>query len=253
MGRRAFRTVPAIAFVLLAGLALPLVAMAHPLGNFTINHYAGITVSPAAIHLDVVIDMAEIPAFQERRTMDADGDGTVDDAEAGAGATADCAALVTSLSLTREGARLALAPDASAVSFPPGAGGLSTLRLECGFDAALGAAIAGPTTVDFTDGSYPERIGWREIVAHADGLEIDPHGLPTTSPSQRLTAYPADMIALPLDIRSASLVVRPGAAVAASVRPTAAPAAAPARTGGTVPGGVSAAELPDIFRTADLT
>ena len=255
MGRRAFRSLPAIAFALIAGLAVPLAAIAHPLGNFTINHYAGITVSSAEIQLDIVIDMAEIPAFQERQRMDADSDGTVDDAEAAAGATADCTALVDSLELTRDGNRLVLSSGPAAVSFPPGAGGLSTLRLQCAFDAALGPAIAGPTTIDFIDGSYTERIGWREIVAVADGVDLDSHGLPATSLSQRLTAYPADRIALPLDVRSASLVARPGGAPAASAGRGASPPPAPAASAvaGAVPGGVSSSELPEIFRTAELT
>jgi nickel/cobalt exporter len=256
MGRRLLCSMPAIAFAFLAGLAVPIAAFAHPLGNFTINHYAGITVSASSIRLDIVIDMAEIPAFQERQTMDADGDGTVDDAEAASGALTDCTTLVDSLRLARDGKPLVLHATSHAASFPPGAGGLSTLRLECGYDAALVPAVGGPTTIDFNDRSYTERIGWREIVAVADGVDLDSQGLPTTSPSQRLTAYPADKIALPLDVRSASLVARPGPAVAASTPPVAtAPAApvAPAPTGGTVPGGVSAGELPDIFRSADLT
>ncbi len=253
MGRRSFRSLPIVAVALLASLAVPLAAAAHPLGNFTINHYAGITVSPAAIHLDIVIDMAEIPAFQERQTMDTDSDGTVDDSEAATGAAADCTALVDKLSLARDGTTLALTPGTHAVSFPPGAGGLSTLRLECGYEATLGPAIAGPTTIAFTDRSYTERIGWREIVAIADGVDLDSHGLPTTSPSQRLTAYPADMIALPLDIRSASLLARPGGTPQGSAGSNVSPVAAPAAGAGAVPGGVSSAELPDIFRSADLT
>jgi len=43
------------------------VAFAHPLGNFTINHYAGLQIKPDSIAVDLVIDMAEIPAFQEIR------------------------------------------------------------------------------------------------------------------------------------------------------------------------------------------
>ncbi|HEY8845478.1 MAG TPA: hypothetical protein VIM24_02370, partial [Candidatus Limnocylindrales bacterium] len=253
MGRRSFRSLLVVAVALLASLAVPLAASAHPLGNFTINHYAGITVSPAAIHLDIVIDMAEIPAFQERQTMDTDSDGTVDDSEAATGAAADCTALVDKLSLARDGTTLALTPGTHAVSFPPGAGGLSTLRLECGYEATLGPAIASPTTIAFTDRSYTERIGWREIVAIADGVDLDSHGLPTTSPSQRLTAYPADMIALPLDIRSASLLARPGGTPQGSAGSNVSPVAAPAAGAGAVPGGVSSAELPDIFRSADLT
>jgi nickel/cobalt exporter len=267
MGRRSSHAAVIASLALLTGVALPVVALAHPLGNFTINHYAGIAVAPAAIQLDVVIDMAEIPAFQERQTMDANGDGSVDDAEADAGAAADCATLLANLHLSRDGRSVVIVGSTHAASFPPGAGGLSTLRLECGYAATLEPAIGAATTLAFSDGSYPERIGWREIVATGDAVELDTNGLPPTSPSQRLTSYPADMIAQPLDIRSATLVARPGAGgpaasaaatATASTRPTAVGATtptggAPGPSGAVVPGGVSTADLPDIFRSADLT
>ena len=44
---------------------LPCAAAAHPMGNFSINHYAAITVTPAHVELRYLIDMAEIPTFQE--------------------------------------------------------------------------------------------------------------------------------------------------------------------------------------------
>ena len=69
----------AIALVLLA--LLPALVMAHPLGNFTINHFAALTVRNGQIGLDVVIDRAEIPTFQERQKLDTDGDGQVSPAE----------------------------------------------------------------------------------------------------------------------------------------------------------------------------
>ena len=47
--------------------SLPAVVLAHPLGNFTINHYAGLRIEPDRVTLDVVIDQAEIPAFQARQ------------------------------------------------------------------------------------------------------------------------------------------------------------------------------------------
>lgn len=50
----------------LAALALPASVVAHPLGNFTINHYAALRVAPDQVALDVVVDLAEIPAFQAR-------------------------------------------------------------------------------------------------------------------------------------------------------------------------------------------
>src|SRR5215467_10578041 len=40
-------------------------ALAHPMGNFSVNHYCKIVIGPSDIELDYVIDMAEIPTFQE--------------------------------------------------------------------------------------------------------------------------------------------------------------------------------------------
>ena len=90
MGRHHLPTLPrfarlalALAIASLAGL--PGTISAHPLGNFTINHYAGLFVEPERVLLDVVIDQAEIPAFSARQAIDADGDGEVSAAETEAG------------------------------------------------------------------------------------------------------------------------------------------------------------------------
>jgi nickel/cobalt exporter len=50
------------ALLLAVGLSvlLPAIALAYPLGNFTVNHFAGIRIEPDRIVLDVVIDEAEI-------------------------------------------------------------------------------------------------------------------------------------------------------------------------------------------------
>ena len=60
------------AVVLAALAAAPAVAgaapaAAHPLGNFTVNSYSGLRVGPDRLAVDYVLDMAEIPAYQERR------------------------------------------------------------------------------------------------------------------------------------------------------------------------------------------
>jgi nickel/cobalt transporter (NicO) family protein len=238
-----------IAAWVLGGLALPLAASAHPLGNFTINHYAGLTIGVEGIDLDVVIDMAEIPAFQERQAADTDGDGTVSDEEAAAYAAATCPTLATSLHLERDGSALALTGTGHAVSFPPGAGGLSTLRLECGFHATFAAPIGGTVKVTFIDTSYAERIGWREITATGAGTILHTGALPETSPSHRLTAYPADMIAQPLDIRSASIEALPAPVATTPAPVAAAPAGPTTDSPAAVPGGV-AGELPAVIVSA---
>jgi nickel/cobalt transporter (NicO) family protein len=248
MGRRILRA--AALAVLCAGI--PAAVLAHPLGNFTINHYAGILVTPADVRLDVVIDMAEIPTFQERLKIDSDCDGDVTDAETAAAAGPSCAAEAGQLRFAVDGVSSELVTASSSITFPPGLGGLSTMRIECTFVAPLPSPLTR-ATVTFEDPSYSDRIGWREIVATGDGVSIDSGGLPTTSPSERLTTYPTDLISQPIDTRSASIIVTPAAAgTGASPAPllgneTTVPVGA-----GAVPGGIGG-ELPAIFRELDLT
>ena len=75
-----------------AAILVPDLVAAHPLGNFTINHYAGLRIEPERILLDVVIDQAEIPTFQARLAFDTDGDGELSATETEAGRLRACAA-----------------------------------------------------------------------------------------------------------------------------------------------------------------
>jgi ABC-type nickel/cobalt efflux system permease component RcnA len=248
MGRRLLR---AAALALLCA-GIPAAVLAHPLGNFTINHYAGIVVTPADVRLDVVIDMAEIPTFQERLKIDADGDGDVTDAETAAAAGPSCAAEAKLLRFAVDGVTSELVATSATITFPPGLGGLSTMRMECAFASPLPSPLTR-ATVTFEDPSYPDRIGWREIVATGDGVAIDSGGLPTTSLSNRLTTYPTDLISQPIDARSASIVVTPGTGgTVSSPVPTSGNGTSLPIGAGAVPGGIGG-ELPAIFRELDLT
>ena len=182
------------------------VVFAHPLGNFTINHYAGLQVGPSAIAIDFVLDMAEIPAFQEITTFDTNGNGQPDVAEATAYHLQKCAALQTDLSLILNQKPLALTLASSTVEFPAGAGGLPTLRLTCEFRAATGPATQ-MTSLTYEDRSYSERIGWREIVVNAsDGIKLN-GDFATKSVSNRLKTYPKDLLSSPLNQREITLGV----------------------------------------------
>ena len=44
---------------------MPHLGSAHPLGNFSISHYTAIRLDSDAVVLRYIIDMAEIPTFQE--------------------------------------------------------------------------------------------------------------------------------------------------------------------------------------------
>ncbi len=263
------------ALVALGALGFPAVAAAHPLGNFTINHYAAIRVGPAEIRLDVVVDLAEIPAFQERIRIDANGDGDVGETEADAARETECTSLAPSLDLRSGGVRADLSLVAAGLTFPAGAGGVPTMRTVCEFVARVDQNVASGTIVSFADTSNVERIGWREIIVLGDSVSIaaTPDNPPPASIDQstRLTAYPKNLLSQPLNVHAVTFLVTPGgnplpaftapdAQPIAGAAPTASPDAsgasmtpAPTATAGpaAVPGGVSG-EIPDLFR-ADLT
>ena len=184
-------------------------AAAHPLGNFTVNQYSGLRLEPDRVRVDYVVDMAEVPAFQTRQAIDADGDGAVASAEAATWREATCPRLAAGLGLRLDGRRLALATSASRLSFPPGAGGLVTLRLECDLSAAGGPA-SGRRTLAFSDRNYADRIGWREITATGEDTTLLASDVPAASASTRLTAYPKDLLRSPLDQRSATVSFQRG-------------------------------------------
>ena len=194
-------------------LLVPGLAAAHPLGNFTINHYTGIRVEPARILLDVVIDEAEIPAFQARLDFDTDGDGEVSDAETDAGRGSACQKLAPSLALTVDGTTRALTVVEAGLSFPPGVGGLSTMRLVCGFAVPLDAPLTAGSTIGYTDGSFPDRLGWREIVVSGSAVTLagkDGGDLRGASTSARLTHYPTNLLTQALADTSVAIAVTPG-------------------------------------------
>ena len=203
MRRPIWRRAITVIITLWLSLLLPTAAFAHPLGNFTINHYAGLNVSHEMVTIDYVLDMAEIPAFQEIASFDANGNGQPDAAETTPYHAAKCESLRSELALRVNNQSTTLALSSSSIEFPPGAGGLPTLRLTCNFNTSL---TSKATNISFTDNSYSERLGWREIVVTGDGVGLQGE-FASTSPSQRLTVYPTDMLSSPLDQREISFNV----------------------------------------------
>jgi len=169
-------------------------ASAHPLGNFTINHYDGLTVHADAVDVFAVVDAAEIPTAQQRGPVDA---------------AAMCAKVVAHETLTVDGRRAPLSVTSSSYALRPGAAGLHTSRLECRLHAPI-ADTGRNRTLSFVDDYDTARIGWREITATAVGAHLVNSPVPATSVSDTLLHYPNDLLSSPLDVRSASLNVAPG-------------------------------------------
>ncbi len=181
----------ALLLIALAAL-LPPAASAHPLGNFSVNRYSAVEVSGNRIYVHYVLDLAEIPAFQERKRVHR------------ANFTAE---IGRGLKLTLDGRPTALRLVGSKRELRPGAGGLKTLRF-----AAVYETPATGTRLAYRDTNFASRLGWREVVVRAErGARIESASVPATSRSDALNAYPQDLLRDPLSVSSATAAFRAGA------------------------------------------
>jgi nickel/cobalt exporter len=207
MRRRLLGRVFAVAAAAAVPLAVAAPAAAHPLGNFTVNSASGITVGPGRVWIDYVLDLAEIPTFQELASIDADGNGDLSEAERSAWAEERAADLLSGLSLDVGAAAVSLRPEASAMDLLPGQGGLHVLRLEATFTGE----IPDSGWAEYTDRNDPGRIGWREVTAvGAEGTAVTASSVPAVSMSDSLRAYPEDLLSSPPEVRRASFKFGPG-------------------------------------------
>ena len=195
------RLVAVLAALVVVGvvLAQPREASAHPLGNFTVNHYAGIELAGDRVFVRYVLDLAEIPTFQSGDRVRA---------------SRYPSELARELDLRLGGERVVMRPLAHRVSERPGAGGLPTLR----FEAVYAASLHG-STFTFVDRSFASRIGWREVTVRArDGARLVSSSVPAASRSDELRSYPRDLLRSPLAVRSATARFVAGTAPAAPPR-----------------------------------
>jgi len=189
-------------------------AEAHPLGNFTVNQYSRLDVGRDTLSVRYLIDMAEIPAFQERQAIDANGDGQFANAEQASYLAKQIPMLLSGLHLVVNGRDTELQPMAQALNFPEGQGGLLTLRIQLDLVASL-ANAAQPIAIDYRDDNFAERIGWREIVIRpGQGVMLKDNSVPTQDQSDELHTYPQDMLSSPLNVREAHASATPSAASA---------------------------------------
>jgi ABC-type nickel/cobalt efflux system permease component RcnA len=189
-----------------------LAASAHPLGNFTVNHYAGIEAAPGELRIVYAIDIAEIPTQQLRAGQDADGDGQVSAAELQTWADRTGARVAADLHVSVDGAPLALSYRCGTAGFRAGQAGLNVTR----FEGLLTSPIGERGHVEVTDTSDADRTGWREITAAGvDGRTVSASSVPAASVSDELRRYPRELLTSPLRVMTARFDVAPGSSDAA--------------------------------------
>jgi ABC-type nickel/cobalt efflux system permease component RcnA len=176
-------------------LAIPAEIDAHPMGNFSINHHSKIHVGEKTISIQYVLDFSEIPTIQmfpeKSKALDQVGN------------------WVQTLSLMVDGLPSALRVDDVQVEEVPGAAALSTLRVTI----LLSSVWTGDGgLVSFSDGNFPERIGWKEIVISADApLGFSEGNAFAVDRSNALRSYPQDPLAAAPNVVHASVRVENGA------------------------------------------
>jgi nickel/cobalt exporter len=191
--------------------AAPAVAQAHPLGNFTVNRYSLVVAGTGSVHVTYVLDEAEIPTFQ-------DLGGRPTPAAARAWAAAHAQAFARKLHLTVNGRDVPLVPDTGAVTaaLRRGQGGLDCMRVTVPLSARIPGG--GPFTATFSDDTFGNRVGWKEIVMRAaSGAVLTRSSASTHDVSRMLRRYPSGMLSTPLDVTSASFGYRYGSGASVSV------------------------------------
>ncbi len=215
----------------LLGLAVALVAAmalsgpkgtrkadAHPLGNFTINHLAKVVLTNGEAHVRYVVDMAEIPAFQEIRKIDKDGDGTINDVEGQAYLKTVAPQIASNLELKAGSSRIALTTGAGTVSTLDGQGGLKTLRIVVDYTGTLPQNWTEGASATIKDSNYSDRLGWREVIVQAGpGVTLTQSTATTVDETAELTAYPESRLKSPPDVREAHFKFEPGDGVSVAV------------------------------------
>src|SRR5262245_52926965 len=176
---------------LVAGIALALVAgvaAAHPLGNFTTNRQARITVAPDRIVVRYVVDAAELPAYRMLAEIDANGDGTPNPAERSAWAAALAGTLARDLHVTVDEQAVRLRPVAQEAAPQDGTGGLPPLRADVTLDAPLPTSRG---TLVVRDHGFAGLPGWQEILVDAAaGTRIVQSTAGAVDRTNGLRAYP---------------------------------------------------------------
>ncbi|HEX2126583.1 MAG TPA: sulfite exporter TauE/SafE family protein [Thermoleophilaceae bacterium] len=183
--------------VLAAVTALVLLApaaSAHPLGDFSINHLATVEISADRVDVLYVLDQAEIPTTEERGKSRAEL------------IRSKQGELRRHLVLEVDGREVPLRPLETKLSFPAGQAGLATTR----FEQRLRAMVSGVKRVAIRDGTFPDRVGWKAIVAAPGEGTAVRSTVPSGDPTDGLRRYPEDLLSSPLDRRSASFTVEPG-------------------------------------------
>ena len=175
------------------------------MGNFSVNNFSRIEIEKNQIRLRSVLDMAEIPTFQESQTIDQNQNTRLEPAELDQYLEKLTEQYRANLKIAVDDQPLSIQIVDKSISQPTGSGNLPTLRIEWDFTAEIPANTSSAShRLQFENNNYKERVGWNEIVVSrtADINVFDSTAFGSQL-SDELKTYPEDMLLAPLAERAA--------------------------------------------------
>ncbi|HEY4051886.1 MAG TPA: sulfite exporter TauE/SafE family protein [Acidobacteriaceae bacterium] len=177
---------------------------AHPMGNFSVNHYSRITLGSDGIEIQYILDLAEIPTYQEMQQGNFVAN--LDDPKVLTFVAAQGEELGRRLNLVLDGKSMPLRLLSKDVLFPPGAGGLPTMKMGFVYRAAYPAgAKAQISHLTFEDWNFAGHAGWKEIIVTAPEEILISSSAPAKDRSAELSNYPTDLLNSPPQDLTASI------------------------------------------------
>jgi nickel/cobalt exporter len=188
---------PSILVVILVVLACSAMLVAHPLGNFSVNHYMRFEAVPGGVEMRYAIDLAEIPTFELLRSWGMERTSPREDLDRKAAEQARV--WLDKLVLRIDGRPVEPTFEDASLAIVDGAGNLPIVRITSRM--RIGAKDG---RLQYEDHNFDGRAGWKEIViAAAPGVRLESASQTDRERSQALTAYPPDpMVAPPQDLRA---------------------------------------------------
>ena len=201
--------------VLFLALAAGLMLFAHPMGNFSVNHYARLEFGAEGARLTYVLDLAEIPTFELMQQLGPEWKSKL---------RQEADQWLANVALTQNGRRAALRVISVVPNTTDGAAGMPVLRV-----VVTAAATLEKGDVAYEDRNFEGRAGWKEIVVTHDASARVLHSSQGAKDiSKALTYYPTDPSITPPQDVTARVTWAPIAVSAPTITEApAAPIAAP--------------------------
>jgi nickel/cobalt transporter (NicO) family protein len=225
------------------------VLSAHPMGNFSVNHYARLYFKSGGMELIYVLDLAEIPTFQLMGDWKIDWK---DQASLSQRSKQQGQDWLDHVSVTQSGRRVLLRIRSVSATAVEGAGGMPVLRT-----AIIAQAMLQPGEVVYEDENFAGRAGWKEIVVdHDPSAIIRSSSQSSADLSKSLTYYPTDpSITPPQDLTARvdwSNLDRSNVTVSAVPKPVILPPTAPAEAATPAPFSQQQPEAPGTVVRGDF-